>query len=313
MVSIHSDASTWEGRLSVIIPAFNEENGLGPTLAGLRAALPAAEVIVVDDGSTDRTVEAAMAVEGVRVLRHPFNRGYGAALKSGMRAATGAYVAWFDADNEHRVEDLARIVARLDAEGLVAVIGERGTGSSRFRSTGKAIIAGFAWLLGLKQGADLNCGLRAFRREAVLPYLPLLPNRYSASMTSTMIVSQRGYPFAFEPITTRPRIGSSKVVIGDGFQALVLVLRMIMLFAPLRIFLPSGLTLMAAGLAYGAIVALTAGLGVPTLAVVMVITGLVLALQGLIADQISYMRLSQLESAVEAEPIEQGEVRGTST
>ncbi len=292
-----SPRPTWEPRLSVVIPAYNEEDGIVPTLNGLRTALPAAEIIVVDDGSADRTFERAATVGGVTVLRHDYNRGYGAALKTGMRAAGRDYVAWFDADDEHRVENLSRIVERLDRERLVAVIGQRPTGVNRYRATGKAVIRAFAWALGLGAGSDLNCGLRAFRRAAILPYLTLLPNRYSASMTSTMIVTQRGYPVAFEPVTTRPRIGTSKVVLADGLQALVLVLRMIMLFAPLRIFAALGAGMAAFGLVYGLVLAMVHGLGFPTLSVVLVLGGLFLTLQGLIADQISYMRLGQLESA----------------
>lgn len=291
----------WQSCLSVVIPAYNEEDGIGPTLAGLRAALPQAEVIVVDDGSADRTAERAEAIEGVRVLRHPFNRGYGAALKTGMRAAGGDYVAWFDSDNEHRVDDLIRMIDRLETEKLVAVIGHRADGGTRFRAAGKAVIRAFAWVLGLSRGSDLNCGLRAFRRAAILPYLPLLPNRYSASMTSTMIMVARGYPMVFEPVHLAPRIGRSKVALMDGFQALVLVLRMTMLFAPLRIFLPTGLALAAVGAVYGVGLALISGLGVPVLSVVLILGGLILFLQGLIADQISYMRLSQLETVTPGE------------
>ncbi len=292
-----SSIPSWQCRLSIVIPAYNEEDGIVPTLRGLREALPEAEIIVVDDGSADRTGERAASVPEVIVLRQPFNRGYGAALKAGMRAAGRDYVAWFDADNEHKVKNLATMVQRLETERLVAVIGQRPAGTSRFRTFGKAIIRALAWSLGLGAGTDLNCGLRVFRRDAIRPYLSLLPNRYSASMTSTMIMIQRDYPVAFEPVTTQPRVGTSKVVLGDGLQALILVMRMIMLFAPLRVFLPVGTMLAGVGLTYGLVLALVHGLGFPSLSVVLVLAGLILVLQGFIADQISYMRLSQLESA----------------
>lgn len=282
--------------MSVVVPAYNEEDGIGPTLASLVARYPAAEIIVVDDGSTDRTWERAR-VGGVIRLRHAFNRGYGAALKTGTAAASRDLTAWFDADNEHRTEDLVRLVERLERESLVSVIGQRTSGVSRFRTAGKAVIRAFAWSLGLRASADLNCGLRVFLREALLPYLSLLPNRFSASMTCTMILVQRGYPIAFESVDLGSRIGTSKVVIGDGFRALVLVLRMIMLFAPLRIFFTVGAFSAVVGTVYGVAIALGQGLGFPTLGVVLILAGLILILQGLIADQMSYMRLSQLEAS----------------
>ena len=109
-------------KLSVVVPAFNEEQAIAQTLTNLREQLPEAEIIVINDGSTDRTAEHGRSVSGVRVLLHSFNTGYGASLKTGMLAAQREYVAWFDADNEHRVEDLATIVAKLhDQQSLRAL------------------------------------------------------------------------------------------------------------------------------------------------------------------------------------------------
>jgi hypothetical protein len=301
MVSSSAERPAWQDQLSIVIPAYNEREGIVPALSSLRAALPGAEIIVVDDGSDDDTGARAASVAGTTVVRHDFNRGYGAALKTGTRMARREYVAWFDADNEHRVEDLCRMLDRLHSGPFVAVIGQRATGPSRFRAVGKWVIRVFARWLQLQAGPDLNCGLRAFRRLAIQPYLPLLPNRYSASLTSTMILVERSYPFIFEPIQTQQRVGTSKLILGDGFQALVLVARMVMLFAPLRIFLPVGGLLAALGAIYGLVVALEGRLGFPVLSVVLMLAGLILILQGLVADQISSMRLSQLESEIARE------------
>jgi len=294
MTETVSGTPSFAAKLSIVIPAYNEEGAILKVLNNLRSVLPGSEIIVVDDGSVDQTYQRATAAEAV-VLRHDINRGYGAALKTGMRAAAREYVVWFDADNEHRVEDLLRLVGCLERDRLVAVIGQRAGGVRGYRATGKALIGGLAWLFGMWIGSDINCGFRVFRRAAILPYLPLLPDRFSASMTSTMILAQRGYPIAFEPIELNERIGASKVKLKDGFEALVLVLRVVMLFAPLRIFLPLGTILVVVGGAYGTILAIIQGLGFPTLAVVAVLAGLILILQGLIADQISQMRLTSLE------------------
>ena len=295
---------SWQSSLSIVIPALNEEPAIGLTLKNLCDALPDAEIIVVDDGSSDGTAREVSKFSNVRLISHGFNRGYGAALKSGMRLTTRDYVAWFDADAEHRVEDLSAMVDRLENDGLLAVLGQRTGSASATRSLGKLLIRTLARLLRISAGGDINCGLRVFRREVILPYLTLLPNGYSASLTSTMILLERGYPVAFQPITVAKRIGTSKVALSDGFGALVLVLRMITLFAPLRIFLPVGLGLLLTGGIYGAFIALSSGTGVPTLAVLSVLVGLMLCLQGLVADQISYMRLSQLEAAAASKPPE---------
>lgn len=294
MTAAVSSAPSWESRLSIVVPAYDEEVAIEGALRSLRNALPKSEIIVVDDGSSDQTGRRALAAASM-VLRHEFNRGYGAALKTGMSAATREHVAWFDADNEHRVEDLFRLVDRLERDKLTAVIGQRPGGIKGYRAAGKALIGGLAWLFGMRTGSDINCGFRVFRRAAILPYLPLLPNRFSASMTSTMILAQRGYPIAFEPVGLNARIGTSKVKMKDGLEAFVLVMRIVMLFAPLRIFLPIGGLLTVLGSAYGVALAMTHGLGFPALSVMTVLAGLILILQGLIADQISQMRLGRLD------------------
>ena len=281
------------GHLSVVIPAFNEEMGIGATLDGLRRAFSDAEIIVVDDGSTDATAERVSAFPDVILVRHPFNQGYGASLKSGMRFAGRPFIAWFDADNEHRPGDLAAMVAALTERRLAAVLGLRtNPGTSPIRTVGKWAIRMVARSLRFKPGKDLNCGLRVFRREVILPYLPILPNGFSASLTSTMIMVERGYPLAFHPVESAPRIGESKVRLADGLSALGLVVNMIMLFAPLRIFCGLGFGLLLVGGVYGLYVALTAGLGVPAAALFMMLTGVIFCVLGLIANQISQLRLS---------------------
>lgn len=213
-----------------------------------------------------------------------------------MAATTRPLIAWFDADNEHRVEDLSAIVVRIERERLAAVIGQRLQFSSMgFRAAGKWLIRMLAASLKFSAGHDLNCGLRVFQRGVILPYLTLLPDRYSASLTSTLIMVERGYPVAFQPVSLNRRIGTSKVGILDGFDAMIQVVRLIMLFAPLRIFLTAGLSLIAVGAAYGLTLAAVSGRGLPTSAVLAILAGLMLCLQGFIADQISQARLSRLQ------------------
>jgi glycosyltransferase involved in cell wall biosynthesis len=288
--------SSLQNRLSIIIPAFDEEDGIGPTLTTLLAQLPDAEIIVVDDGSSDRTCDRVLQFPKVVLLQHPFNSGYGAALKTGMASARREFVAWFDADNEHRVEDLTAMVETIAREKVAAVIGQRKFGGpSPLRTWGKLIILMLARSLDFKGGKDINCGLRVFRRDVIVRYLQLLPDSFSASITSTIILLERGYPIAHHTVDLNQRVGTSKVKISDGFVALMLVLRILMLFAPMRIFLRFGFLLFAVGLVYGLVMVFTMGQGLPTSALGAMLGGVLTALVGLIADQISQMRLTRYD------------------
>ena len=149
--------------------------------------------------------------------------------------------------------------------------------------------------LGVRAGAAFNCGLRVFRSTVILSYRSLLPDGFSASMTSTMIMLARRYPIAFQPVTVKPRVGASKVALLDGFASLMLVLRMMMLFAPLRIFLGMGSILLFLGTAYGLATAVILGLGLPTAALLLMNAGMMLCMLGLIADQVSQIRLREMD------------------
>ncbi|WP_299616377.1 glycosyltransferase family 2 protein [Pelagibius sp.] len=282
--------------LSIVIPAFNEEDGILATLETLRGAFPAAEIIVVDDGSNDQTAERVAGFPEVKLLVHRFNRGYGGALKTGMSQASRELIAWFDADNEHRAEFLQAMVDQIEREKLAAVLGQRPKSVSVVRGVGKYVIRLLARLLKVKSGSDLNCGLRVFRREVILPYIPVLPDSYSASLTSTIILIEQRYPFAFHPIEINQRIGQSKVALADGFNTMLLVLRVITLFAPMRIFLRVSFNLLLLGLAYSLYIALTKGEGIPVLGAFVMLVGLLVGVLGLVADQISQLRLVGLTS-----------------
>lgn len=281
--------------VTIVIPAFNEENGIRATLEALTNELPGCEIIVVDDGSTDGTADAVGKFSGVSLLQHRFNRGYGAALKTGMRHASRKVIGWFDADNEHKPEVLKAMIRRLEDERLAAVLGQRSTSVSRLRGMGKFLIRLLALMLNIRAGHDLNCGLRVFRTEVIHPHIHLLPNGYSASMTSTIMLVEKKFPFKFHPLAINDRIGKSKVALSDGFETLFLVLRLICLFSPMRIFLRLSLALITIGLGYGSWVAVTHGQGFPVLAATVITAGVLVGVLGLTADQISQIRLSELE------------------
>ena len=291
--NVHAVRHAWEHDLSIIIPAFNEEGGIAKVLASICEALPGSEVIVVDDASTDKTAEIVAGYPNATLVRHPFNRGYGASLKSGMRIAGGQYLAWFDADNEHRVEDLIAMTELLTVEKLAAVIGtRRNPAPSAVRSGGKWFLRVLARSLGAASVSDMNCGLRVFHRESILPYLGVLSDKFSASTTSTLLMIDRKLPLRFHPITLNQREGTSKVQFNDGLAAIALIFRIVMLVAPLRVFLRAGLLFMLVGGIYGLYLKLAVGGPLGTSAVVVTIFGMFLCILGLISDQISQMRLN---------------------
>lgn len=286
--------------LSIVIPAYNEELGISCVLQSLLDHLPGAEIIVVDDASQDstqqRVLEFVKKSDDVNLYQHLFNRGYGASLKTGVNRATRAYIAWFDADDEHRAEDLIAMYEIIRNKPLAAVIAKRKQNASNtMRRIGKLSIWLFGRTLGIKAGPDLNCGLRIFHRPLIKNYLSLLPNRYSASLTTTILLFERGYPIEYYPISVNKRKGKSKLKLKDGFFAIGKLLSLVILFAPMRIFFGAGLLLILIGSIYSFIIASLMKLGIPTAGGVLVLSGGLLCILGLLADQTSKARLSTLD------------------
>lgn len=287
-------------RLSIVVPAFNEEPAIGATLAALAAEprLRGAQVVVIDDGSMDRTAEIVRSYPGVTLLRHERNQGYGAGIKTGIRAAESDVVAWYDADGQHRPGDLADMVTRLETESLDAVLGARSAESHavRERALGKAVLKLVAQGIAGQAIPDVNCGLRVFRRAVIRRYLHLLPDGFSASTTSTLLMLKRHYRVSFHSVVAPRRAGHSSVrQLRDGLSTLHLIARIVMLFNAFRVFSAIAAIVGLTGLAYGTVIALRQGLGFPVLAALMVIVALQVFLMGLIGDQISAMRLERLE------------------
>jgi glycosyltransferase involved in cell wall biosynthesis len=295
--------------LTVLIPAYNEEQGIGDTVKSLldEPRLAEAEIIVMDDGSSDRTSEIAEAL-GVRVVRNRFNCGYGASIKRGVRLSTTEFVAWFDADGQHRVSDLADMLDCALQEQSDAVIGAR-TANSHFvkcRALGKKVIHWSAQIAAAKKIPDVNCGLRVFRLSVLKQYLHLLPNGFSASTTSTLIFLQRNPSLIFHPVQVDERVGKSSVSQWrDGMRALHTIVRILILFNALRTFSYLSAGFLISGLLYGIPLAVMNGQGFPVLAGLLIGLGIQVFCLGIVCDQISALRLEQLESSRdEADSIE---------
>ena len=275
--------------VTVIIPAFNEADSIGPVLESLRATAPWQEIIVVDDGSSDETAARARAA-GARVIAHPYNKGNGAAVKTGIRQTTGAFVLIIDADGQHSPADAARLVSHLGDYDLVVGARSSGSQATASRRLGNALLNGIASYLTEQRIPDLTSGFRAARRECLVEFLHLLPNGFSTPTTTTMAFMKAGYSVRFEPVDAARRQGVSKIRLGaDGVRFFLILLKVITIFSPLRIFLPISVTAFLAGTAYAAWTIATQS-HVTNSSVLLILLSVVIFLVGLISEQISSLR-----------------------
>jgi glycosyltransferase involved in cell wall biosynthesis len=280
-----ADAST----TSVIVPAFNEGAAIAAVVAALKAGASWHEVIVVDDGSIDDT--GARAVEaGAVVVRHPYNKGNGAAVKSGVRRATGANVLIVDGDGQHRPGDAQRLVSRLGEYDLVIGARSSATQATAARRAGNAALNWLASYLTGRQIPDLTSGFRAARRECLLEFLHLLPNGFSTPTTTTLAFLKAGYSVAFEPIDAERRVGSSKIKFArDGAKFFLILLKIITIFSPLKVFVPISVVTFATGSLY-ALWTIWDQSHVTNSSVLLIMLAVVIFLVGLVSEQISALR-----------------------
>lgn len=287
-----------EKKITIIIPVFNEAGAIGGTLAGLESSgwTQRAEVIVVDDGSTDETA-SIVSSHPVRLIQHGFNRGYGAALKTGIRASYTERVIIMDSDGQHTADMLDAIASGLDHHRMV--IGDRAAGSHQVRSRtlGKWIIRRVGEHLVEQRLPDFNSGLRGFDRQTIRGLLHLMPNGFSFSTTSTLAFLKLGYSIGSAPIYAKPRVGrKSSVRAGrDGMKTLLLLLRVIMLFNPLKIFLPAAIVVGIWGVAL-AVLDIYEASRVSNGAVTIMVFSMMLFFFGLLADQVSMLNLRERDS-----------------
>jgi glycosyltransferase involved in cell wall biosynthesis len=239
-------------RISVILPAKNEAEGLQRTLPILRACFPEAEVIVVDDGSTDATAAIA-AGHGARVLSSPYSMGNGAAVKRGARAASGDILVFMDADGQHDPALIQQLLDRLDA-GFDMAVGARG--ASGQANAGRGAANAFynrlaSWMTGHRI-ADLTSGFRAVRADKFREFLHLLPNGFSYPTTSTMAFFRSAYPVAYVSIPVAKRIGTSSHIrpLRDGLRFLLIIFKIATLYSPLKLFAPTAFVFGLLGLGY---------------------------------------------------------------
>jgi glycosyltransferase involved in cell wall biosynthesis len=281
-------------KVSIIMPAFNEEKAIVSVIAGLKGLNVADEIIVVDDCSNDKTAEVA-AKAGARVIRHPYNKGNGAAIKTGIRNANGDVIVMMDSDGQHDPADVPKLLAPIGEYDMVVgarVKNEKGSVHRNFANRVYNALA--TYLCGVKI-LDLTSGFRAIKRSVAKQFVYLLPNKFSYPTTITMALIRAGHNVKYEALTMHRRIGKSKIsIFKDGFRFFIIMFRIISLFKPMKVFLPASILFTVLGLA-NYIHTFIRYHHFTNMSALLIIAGMNVFLLGLIAEQISQLRYDRSE------------------
>ncbi|PID54861.1 MAG: glycosyl transferase [Gammaproteobacteria bacterium] len=282
--------------LSIVIPAKNESEGLASFLPRLQVLYPDAEVIVVDDGSTDDTAEVA-AKHGAKVVKHPYSKGNGAAIKGGARAASGDTVVFMDGDGQHQPEDIAALLEKR-AQGFDLVVGARSglkSQASVMRWSANGFYNRFASWMVRRRIEDLTSGFRAVDRKKFLSFLYLLPNGFSYPTTSTMAFFRAGYSVGFVPITVAKRKGSSHInVLRDGIRFLLIIFKVGTLYSPLKVYFPVAALFSFLGLV-NYLYTYSVGGRFTNMSALMLLAGCVVFFIGLLSEQLTNLQYKETE------------------
>jgi glycosyltransferase involved in cell wall biosynthesis len=281
---------------SIIVPVYNEAENLKQLLGQIHSLrLPDSEIIVVDDGSNDGSAAIAMAA-GANVVRHPYNIGNGAAVKSGMRAAKGRFIVMMDGDGQHKSEDIPKLLA--DADRYHMVVGARAKGSKlrMHRNLANMIYNLLASYVTRFKVQDLTSGFRVIRRRDALRFIDLLPNTFSYPTTLTLACLRSGLTVQYVPIQTLYRAGQSKIsLVTDGIRFLLIITKIATLFAPFRVFLPVSVFFFLGGIANYIYTYLTQN-RFTNMSVFALTTAVIIFMLGLISEQIALLRMERQES-----------------
>ncbi len=294
--------------ISVVLPVFNEEKTLSGFMDSLVAVLKSThkrfEILAVNDGSSDSTADVLAFLENkykpnLRIIHHLYNKGNGAAARTGILAAKGEIIACMDADGQHDPQDLLEMLPYMDRYDLVVGARPFKGEAQWFRTLANRIYNGLASLLTDFKIEDLTSGYRVFRASAIRKYAPLFPNRFSYPTTSTLVMLKGGYYLKYVPIHIKPRqAGTSKIkLFRDGYRFILIIFKIILLFEPLRVFAPVSIVLVILAILsfiYSSFV--RGGLYLPNSSVVLFVLAVVGFMMGLISEQIAAIQISLLEN-----------------
>ena len=286
---------TSKKNLSIIIPAYNEEKVIEQTIESLQKELNKLdleyEIIAINDGSADKTKETLEKIRDIKLINHPYNKGYGASLKTGIKNAKFDFMLFFDADGQHPTKEISNLLK--DINNFDMITGARikkGYKGPYLRRPGKKILHMIANYLTGKKIPDLNCGLRIIKKEELLRFLHIMPNGFSFSTTTTLVFIKESLSVKFVPIELNKRTGKSTVHPKDALRMLLLIIRIIMLFSPLKVFLPVSLVIFVGALILGLYDIFLRPLNITDATILLFISSILIFFFGLLADQLAAIR-----------------------
>jgi len=281
--------------VTILLPAYNEEQSIGRTIREVKQLYPDFEILVVDDGSPDNTRQEAINA-GANVMRHPHNIGNGAAIKTGLRYASGEWVLMMDADGQHKPDDIANLLEYKDNFDMVVGARSKGSNTSWHRDMANFIYNWLASYVTKFKVEDLTSGFRLVKNDRVSKFIYLLPNTFSYPSTITMAYLRSGLSIKYVPIQTLARQGKSKIkLFQDGIRFFLIITRIATLFSPFRVFLPVSFIFFVTGLSYYIYTYITQN-RFTNMSMLLLSSAVIIFMMGLVSEQISQMRYDRVEN-----------------
>ena len=281
-------------KVSVVLPAYNEEQSIGETIKEIKKLHPDVEILVIDDGSTDSTSQEAIDA-GATVMRHPHNIGNGAAIKTGLRYASGDWIIMMDADGQHKPADIEKLLEHKDDYDMVVGARSKGSKTSWHRDLANLFYNWLATYVTKYKIEDLTSGFRLVKNERVRKFIYLLPNTFSYPSTVTMAYLRSGLSIKYVPIQTRARKGKSKIkLFQDGIRFFLIITKIATLFSPFRVFLPVSLLFFMTGSCYYLFTYVTQH-RFTNMSALLFSSSVIIFMMGLVSEQISQMRYDRVE------------------